>query len=281
MRRRAVVAGLVAALAVAPTMPAVRAADVHDWVYVEVTAGPSGATDLEILVEESVRFTGPRVLTALGVESPLGPGHTYVVDEAGARSLAVSSTDAAGGIDVKAEPTPTSSERYDTWLSWTQHGQLGPGDTVRVLLFRTDVESTDLQVTVGAAAGGGAVTDQRRGLGSSVIALGESGAAGTAVAAGTAAAGDTTVAFDSSAPIVGALSWCSACRRTVVAPSGATLESTGTRAGGFDPTDFSGGTGAWSIRWVGVTADQPPVLKPVVGVYAPVGDIASLFARPL
>ena len=244
-----------------------------NWIVVAVTAGASGADELIVRISSSARISGEDpALVGFGVSDR----SSSLVDviPAGSGAVRLTSTDAAGGLDVTV--IPGSGERELMVSSTLLYDVLRPLERVTVLVFAPGMTFEDLTVDEVSATSGSLSSWTLTGDG--------------AASAGPAAVGSNSRHHRQVQDgLVGGFvtsGYCMACSGSWRAPdgSGGSFRSTEAGVGGLTSgrPAFAGAQGAWTWTWsgLGLTYAASPGTVPVVAAYAPIGEAWPLF-RPL
>jgi len=258
-----------------------------NWIVVAVTAGASGADELIVRISSSARISGEDpALVGFGVSDR----SSSLVDviPAGSGAVRLTSTDAAGGLDVTV--IPGSGERELMVSSTLLYDVLRPLERVTVLVFAPGMTFEDLTVDEVSATSGSLSSWTLTGDGAASVSAAGPADEGIAASAGPAAVGSNSRHHRQVQDgLVGGFvtsGYCMACSGSWRAPdgSGGSFRSTEAGVGGLTSgrPAFAGAQGAWTWTWsgLGLTYAASPGTVPVVAAYAPIGEAWPLF-RPL
>ena len=233
-----------------------------DWFIVVVTAGESGATEVQTTYRTNGRTTGDPMVFGLamndgewtggGVSGSIGPGVRV---------------GAAGAAQAQAEILPSggSGGFGSTTSLWSD--VMEPGQQIAVLFFATGTLSRPSPVSTKAASGS-VSAEMITGTGSKAVTLLDA-TEGVAADLAVVGAGVSASYVIDSPGLFGAFTGCYTCLGQWTSPDG--------RRGDNRPGSggFSGPAGQWTLAWHGAT--YPAVGWQMVGGYAPIGEYWKYF----
>lgn len=233
-----------------------------DWFVVMVTAGPQGATDVEVSYRTNGRTTGEPMVwgSAIADEDSAGGG----VSSIGGLALRAG---VAGAAQLKIDIVPPGRGGTLQGSNMMFAPRIEPGQRVTTVFFISGalVRPTPLVTKVGSGSIDAEITSGR---GSRAILLLDTkdGAAVEAAVAGGAAGSRYPV---DSPGLFGGFTPCTTCLGEWKSPDG----RSGDNQTGQDV--FAGPPGRWQLKWGGVT--RASTSWATVGGYAPIGEYWRYF----
>jgi LPXTG-motif cell wall-anchored protein len=250
--------------------------------------GPGAS--LDVLVRAHGTGTGP---VLLGFGASFGPFGFVDVFERNTGGIHLRTTQELGAVDVQVQPgDDPGAFKFGAGIGTSSGG----GRRLAILLFATNAVIDSYSID----SSGGSTPQVHAGSGSRAIEIAGPEASGVAVDASVAAAGTSTVGSDPHAGLVGGVLWgCTRCTVSWTTPDHHDGSFTQTNPPSipvplplppvplppipFPPgliagdTTFAGPAGSWTWSWTGANlrADYPG--PTMMGAYAPVGDLYSLF----
>jgi hypothetical protein len=268
-----VACAVVVAWASTPAVGAPASAPVHNWVVVEITAGPQGAENVIVDIRRHVTPTGPQ--QAFGIAASFEGFTLSLVNPTSSSLVSVRTTRSLGGHSITLGGTFDTPS--DISLS-AMPGNLRPHQRLTLLMFYAGGHFVGPDVLKTNVEAGAVRANVFSGSGSHAWWLGDAHDAGVGAAAAGSGGGTVTHTVRAHAGLVGGLgagedltvtsaTWTAPHRPT----RWASAECDVVDCLGRGASSFSGSSGAWRWTWTGVEAGL--VTPNLLAAWAPVGRL--------